>query len=135
MRHAEQIRLEAVRLEAENAQMRETNRLKGLFIANMSHELKTPLNAVLGAVQMHELGLIKPGTSRFNRFIAQIGSSGRHLSRLIDDILDHASLEAGRLAFRPQPVDPAQVMQRVVDMARPEIDQKRLTLAVTAAPA
>lgn len=134
MRHAEQIRLEAVRLEAENAQMRETNRLKGLFIANMSHELKTPLNAVLGAVQMHELGLIKPGTSRFNRFIAQIGSSGRHLSRLIDDILDHASLEAGRLAFRPQPVDPAQVMQRVVDMARPEIDQKRLTLAVTVDP-
>lgn len=134
LRRAEQVRLEAVRLEAENKQMRETNRLKSLFLANMSHELKTPLNAVLGAVQMHELGLIKPGTSRFNRFIAQIGSSGRHLSRLIEDILDHASLEAGRLTFLPQPVDPAQLVQKVVDMARPEIELKRLNLTVSVDP-
>ena len=134
LQRAEQVRLDTVRLQAENAQMRETNRVKSLFIASMSHELKTPLNAVLGVVQMLEMGLVKPGTTRFNRYVAQLGSSGRQLARLIENILDHASLEAGRMDFKPRPVDPERLLRKVVEILRPEIEHKQLALTVMVDP-
>jgi len=92
---------------------REENVARLEFLAQMSHELRTPLDTILGNAQL----LSRPGTSPalHKEGLAAIENSGRRLLRMIDDILDHARGLAGRLAFRPAPVD-WQVFLRGVEM-------------------
>ena len=94
-RQAENARLTAQRLEAENRQIQEANRLKSQFLANMSHKLRTPLNAVIGFSDLLHSGFIKPDSPKHQEFLGHIGSSGRHLLQLINDVLDLAKVESG----------------------------------------
>lgn len=80
------------RLEAEAA-----SRAKSEFLAIMSHELRTPLNAVLGYSELMELGLSGPMTDGMREQVGRIRSSAKHLLALVNDILDLAKVEAGRL--------------------------------------
>jgi len=112
-RQAENARLTAQRLEAENRQIQEANRLKSQFLANMSHELRTPLNAVIGFADLLHSGFVKPDSPKHQEFLGHIGTSGRHLLQLINDVLDLAKVESGKLSFTPEPVDLAMLLDEV----------------------
>lgn len=123
---AEQSRLRAAVLEAQNFQLRETSRLKSEFVANMSHELRTPLNAILGFGRMLQAASFAPGSPKYARFVSGIVVSGERLLALIDQVLDYARVESGRMAFDPVPVSVAQVLDEVVDLLRADCAARRI---------
>ena len=94
------IELERARRAAEEA-----NRLKSQFVANMSHELRTPLNAIIGFSYILKQELKGPLNEEQHDFVQRIYDSGEHLLKLLNDILDNAKLEAGRLELRPEPAE------------------------------
>jgi signal transduction histidine kinase len=80
----------------------EANRLKSTFLANMSHELRTPLNGIVGLLNVLTSDAQLPDNIR--EHIDLINTSSNQLLRLIDDILDVAKIEAGKMTMRPEPV-------------------------------
>jgi signal transduction histidine kinase len=97
----------------ENVEIREASRMKSEFLANMSHELRTPLNAIIGFAELLYDGQVKPAMPEFKEFLGDILTSGRHLLQLINDVLDLAKVEAGRLEFRPEPADLRKILGEV----------------------
>jgi signal transduction histidine kinase len=96
---------DAARHAAERAQARAESaaQAKGDFLATMSHELRTPINAVTGYAQLLELGVAGPVTDRQREYLARLHASGRHLLGLVDDVLDLAKLDTGRLTVNYEP--------------------------------
>ncbi|HET9210501.1 MAG TPA: ATP-binding protein [Thermoanaerobaculia bacterium] len=95
-----------------NRRLEEYNRLKAELVANMSHELRTPLTAIIGfvqLVQMTEAG--KPVPPAYVTAFERILRNSRHLLALIDDVLDVAKIEAGRLKINREPFDLGDVVQ------------------------
>jgi PAS domain S-box-containing protein len=108
------------------------NRAKSDFLANMSHELRTPLNAILGYAQI--LQRDKGFGERQLFGLATIEQSGRHLLAMIDDVLDLARIEAGRLELYPELVALPQFLSLVADVIRVRAEQKNLLFVFDAAP-
>ena len=121
----------AERLEAENLHIREVTRTKNAFFANMSHELRTPLNAIIGFAELLQRGAATVGSPKFDLYVGNILSSGRHLLELVNDILDVAKIESGKLRFHPQPVDLRELFAESVETVRPDASQKGIALAWT----
>jgi signal transduction histidine kinase/CheY-like chemotaxis protein len=84
-----------------NAELAHATRLKDEFLANMSHELRTPLNAILGISEAMIDEVYGPLSPQYRKSIKIIEQSGQHLLELINDILDLAKIEAGKLEIRP----------------------------------
>jgi PAS domain S-box-containing protein len=92
------------------------NRAKSEFLSRMSHELRTPLNAILGFGQLLEMGTPTP---RQRQQVEQILKGGRHLLELINEALDLARIEAGRLHLSLEPVAVGQACAEACDLVRP----------------
>ena len=87
------------------------NRTKSEFLANMSHELRTPLNAILGFSELMGNATLGPlGNPKYQEYAKDINDSGRHLLALINDILDLAKIEAGRLELDEEDIDVAKTI-------------------------
>jgi signal transduction histidine kinase len=114
---------------AEREAQRRLARLRSDFLANMSHELRTPLNSIIGFSDLLERqgGL----DARQARFVDHIVASGRHLLRMINDILDIAKIDAGRLTVELQPVEIADVVLAATDSIAPQVQAKGQTLRVS----
>ncbi len=110
---AEQGRLLTEQLAAENRQIQAASRMKSQFLANMSHELRTPLNAVIGFADLLHAGAVPADSPKHREFLGHIGSSGRHLLQLINDVLDLSKVETGHLEFFVEPVDLPKLMADV----------------------
>jgi signal transduction histidine kinase len=85
--------------------LRELDNMKSAFLANMSHELRTPLNSILGFTQVMVEGLDGPITEDMQMDLELIEKNGKHLLNLINDVLDMARIEAGRVSFYIEPVN------------------------------
>jgi signal transduction histidine kinase len=113
-----------------NLELAEASRMKSAFIANMSHELRTPLNAIIGFTGALLMKLPGPLTSEQDRQLTTIRSSARHLLSLINDILDVAKIEAGKVTLSLEQVQCQALMNEVADTLRPLAAQKGLALEV-----
>ncbi|MFL5582025.1 MAG: ATP-binding protein [Gemmatimonadaceae bacterium] len=113
---------------------REANAAKGAFLANMSHELRTPLNAIGGYADLLLVGVRGALTPAQREDVERIRRSGAHLLGLINDILDHAKLEAGRVEYDIRPVSLTEAVADVTPMIEPQLAAKRLRLAVRVDP-
>ena len=110
------------------------NRAKAAFLASMSHELRTPLQAALGFAQLMRGGVYGPVTEQQSEALERVERSQLHLRRLIDDILDFARLEAGRVRIDVEPVVLEELMQDVVRLVGPNAAKKQLLLATKVPP-
>ncbi|MFZ1012107.1 MAG: ATP-binding protein, partial [Terracidiphilus sp.] len=99
------------------------SRFKDQFLSTMSHELRTPLNAVLGFSQLLGDDRYGPLTERQARYVNHIHSSGQHLLRLINDILDLSKIEAGRLQLSIEDVSVDFSFAEVCDSLQPLVDK------------
>jgi signal transduction histidine kinase len=105
----------------------DANRVKSQFLATMSHELRTPLNAIGGYVDLFDLGLRGPLTDEQRADLSRIKLNARILLRLIDDVLDFAKLESGRLEYRITDIQVDDVLWNLEAFIAPTLRQKGLT--------
>jgi signal transduction histidine kinase len=115
-----------------NLALYESNRLKGDFLATMSHELRTPLNSILGFGEV--LASAEGLTEKQLRWVGNIRSSGEQLLALINDVLDLAKIEAGKMEVRPSEFSVYDVCEGLLTMFRPLAEKKNIDLRGTLTP-
>ncbi len=103
------------------------NQAKSTFLANMSHELRTPLNAILGYADILKRRADSTGSLADGLVIIQ--RSGEHLLTLINDVLDLAKVEAGKLELNPTPFHLPTFLHEIIDIIRARTEAKNITLA------
>ncbi|QDT67249.1 Autoinducer 2 sensor kinase/phosphatase LuxQ [Planctomycetes bacterium MalM25] len=109
-----------------NLRLFEMNRLKSDFLATMSHELRTPLNSILGFSEV--LATVDTLDPKQQRYVGNIQRSGKMLLEMINDILDLAKIESGRMDASPSDLPIAAVITAQCDMARPLAERKNIDL-------
>ena len=130
--HAGELETTNREIALKNLELAEASRMKSAFIANMSHELRTPLNAIIGFTGALLMKLPGPLTEEQERQLNTIRGSARHLLSLINDILDVAKIEAGKVTLSVEPVLAQQLLGEVADTLRPLAAQKGLALSLQA---
>ena len=134
-RRLDELRAKSAELETQNRRIQESNRLKSEFLANMSHELRTPLNSIIGFAEVLYRGEVRVDSPQHKDFLGDILNSGRHLLQLINDVLDLAKVEAGKIEFRVQEVDLAGLVSEVVAVVRSVAASKRIRVEIDVDPA
>jgi len=119
-------------LAHQTVRLYETNLIKSDFMATMSHELRTPLNSILGFSDV--LGSISTLSEKQRKYVENINTSGRSLLAMINDILDIAKIEAGRVDVQPTSFNMAAVISAQTDMANPLVDKKNISLTLEIEP-
>jgi signal transduction histidine kinase len=109
-------------------QLRELDKLKSSFLANMSHELRTPLNSILGFTDVMMEGLDARLTDYMDNDLRLIQKNGQHLLHLINDVLDMAKIEAGRMNLNPESFRAFEVMEEVTSITSTLASEKNLSL-------
>jgi signal transduction histidine kinase len=134
-RLASEVELRTRDLQTALDELRVASDAKTDFLANVSHELRTPLTAILGFAEILASGLDGRLNADQARDIETIHASSRHLLELIDDLIDIASIESGRMQLTIRPVVAEDVVRDAVATIRPLAGEKGIALAVGAAPA
>jgi PAS domain S-box-containing protein len=133
----ERRRLEDARRHADEIALHEAlaaSRLKSQFLANMSHELRTPLNAIIGFAELIHDGEVGPIGEQQKEFLGDILTSSKQLLRVINDVLDVAKIESGKVDFRPELVDLGQIIDEVCDILRTWAGRKQIAIDRELAP-
>jgi len=128
------VALQNARLYVEQAatvtQLRELDRLKSSFLANMSHELRTPLNSILGFTDVMLEGLDGQLTDYMDNDLRLIQKNGQHLLHLINDVLDMAKIESGRMNLHPEKFKVHSVLDEVTSITSTLASEKNLSLFI-----
>ncbi len=130
---AARLRTQAMELERQveqaralNDELQRANRAKATFLATMSHELRTPLNAVIGYSDLLLAGIPEELNPPSRRSVERIALASRHLLSVIEEILSHARIEAGRETLSVDEVDLGEVLREVVAIVEPLAAEKKL---------
>jgi len=122
-------------LEAQNRRIQEAARLKSEFVANMSHELRTPLNSLVGFAELIADARFGPLPPRYQEFGHIMHSSAQHLLQLINDILDLAKVESGKINFEPEHVDLTQVVCETIAILKGLASKRDIQMTTHVDPA
>jgi PAS domain S-box-containing protein len=117
-------------LKEKNIELVRANQAKDRFLATMSHELRTPLNAVIGFTGTLLMKLPGPLNAEQEKQLKMVQSSAKHLLSLINDLLDLARIEAGKLELKPEPTRCAELITAACESLRPLAQGRGLTLDV-----
>ena len=133
----DRIRAATAHLEEQNAQLlwqahevEKANRLKSEFLASMSHELRTPINAIVGYAALLLENMFGPLTDQQKDALDRTRAAADHLRALIDDILDLAKIEAGKMQFTMEELSLADVVREASQQMEPMIRRKSLSYTV-----
>jgi len=126
----EALRLHGQGLAVANAELARAARLKDEFLASMSHELRTPLNGILNISQGLAEQIYGTMNSRQQEALHDVEECGRHLLSLINDILDVAKIEAGKIEFEPGPIAVKRFCQATIRLVKDSAHKKRLRLSL-----
>ena len=129
--------LKLVGLAESNVALFEANKMKGEFLANVSHELRTPLNSIIGFAEIMQETLADrtgPMDDKRKRYAANIITSSRRLLELINDLLDLAKIEAGKMELRLSSVSVADTVEGLVTLIRPQAQKGGVELVVRVEP-
>jgi two-component system cell cycle sensor histidine kinase PleC len=125
----------AEKYAAEKTRAEEANQAKSKFLANMSHELRTPLNAIIGFSEIMESGMFGPlGAEKYNEYCSDIRSSGEYLLDVINDILDMAKIEAGRMRLDFEELNLDTLLTEAIRVVSPRAQDKQLDLVAKISP-
>ncbi|WP_284349258.1 GAF domain-containing protein [Roseisolibacter agri] len=119
---------------AARAHAEEASRAKSDFLNVLSHELRSPANAIIGHAQLLELGIHGPVTPEQHDALARIARSAHLMAALVNDLLNLARIEQGRLSYELQDVSVAEALDTVAGVMRPQVEAKALTLDVQPGP-
>jgi signal transduction histidine kinase len=114
-------------------QLEVASKHKSDFLANVSHEFRTPLNSIIGYSEMLMEDALDKGFDSIEPDIRKIHTSGKHLLTLINDILDLSKVEAGMMELTPENFDISGMIQEVSDMVRPMAEKYMITMEVRCA--
>jgi signal transduction histidine kinase len=117
-------------IEDKGRQIQAANRHKSEFLANMSHELRTPLNAIIGFSEVLLDPSLKVSQEEQSQFLADVLSSGKHLLGLINEVLDLAKIEAGKMELQIEPALLSDIFESVQNTMRPLATKKTINLHV-----
>jgi signal transduction histidine kinase len=112
------------------AQLQELDRLKSGFLANMSHELRTPLNSIIGFSDVMLMELDGPLTPHMSTDLKLIQKNGQHLLHLINDVLDMAKIESGRMNLNPEKFRLHDVLEEVNSITSTLASERNLSLFI-----
>ena len=125
----------AEKYAVEKTRAEEANQAKSKFLANMSHELRTPLNAIIGFSEIMESGMFGPlGAEKYNEYCNDILSSGQYLLEVINDILDMAKIEAGRIRLDFEELDLDGLLAEALRVVSARAQDKQLELVAKISP-
>jgi PAS domain S-box-containing protein len=133
--HVDITRLKQVQEELRCASLdaQAASQAKSRFLSSMSHELRTPLNAIYGFGQLIELeAQDKPDAKQEADYAREIVKASRHLTSLVDDILDLSSIESRRQQLKLQPVEVGALLHGCAELVQPDVQQRQLQLQVLA---
>lgn len=128
--HLETLRL-TEELQKRAQELKELDRLKSAFLANMSHELRTPLNSILGFTDVMLEGLDGPLTDYMDNDLRLIQKNGQHLLHLINDVLDMAKIESGRMNLHPEKFKVHELLSEVTSITSTLASEKNTALFIT----
>jgi signal transduction histidine kinase len=128
---AEELARRAV-LAAENARLfraaQAASRAKSQFLATVSHEIRTPINAVIGYSELLEMGIAGELSEKQHEYVARVQGSSRHLLSLVNDVLDLSKIEAGEMSVRHEPLPLRATAARAMEQVEPQARAKAIAL-------
>jgi signal transduction histidine kinase len=121
-------------LAQSNVDLFEANRLKSEFLTNVTHELRTPLNAIIGFADLMAETALRGGDPKQQRYSENIRTSAKQLLDLINDLLDLAKIEAGKLVLREEKVSVGDVCEAMANFMKPLAQKKNIALELSVDP-
>ena len=116
----------AVRLQTERDRVIESEKVRSYFFSSVSHDIRTPLNAIIGFSELLEAGGVSSTEAR--QYLKMIVSSGKTLLQLVNDVLDLSKMDLGKMQFSLEPVNVGEIVDEMVPMFEPKAKAKNQTI-------